>query len=91
MLRCLRAFAVCLGGFWLTANPVWAQASGWRLHTVIEGEKPFLCKDRSTLDLIVAVEVRGLQAPGYTCTTQHTTITAVLEDFWTGATLTHKA
>jgi len=39
----------------------------------------------------IPLEVRGLQAPGYTCTTQHTTITAVLEDFWTGATLTHKA
>ncbi|WP_410613192.1 hypothetical protein [Amycolatopsis sp. lyj-109] len=37
------------------------------------------------------LEVKGLQVPGYTCVTRHLSITAVLEDFWTGATLVHKA
>ncbi|GLZ38094.1 hypothetical protein Acsp05_17180 [Actinokineospora sp. NBRC 105648] len=36
------------------------------------------------------LELTGLQVPGYTCATKHLSITAVLEDFWTGAILVHK-
>lgn len=36
------------------------------------------------------LEVRGLQVPGYSCVTRHLSVTAVLEDFRTGATLVHK-
>jgi len=39
----------------------------------------------------VPLEVKGLQVPGYSCVTRHRAITAALEDFWTGATLVHKA
>ena len=38
----------------------------------------------------VPLEVTGLQVPGYTCVTQHLSVTAELEDFWTGAALVHK-
>jgi len=38
----------------------------------------------------VPLEVRGSKVPGYTCVTQHLSVTAELEDFWTGATLVHK-
>ncbi|GGQ61326.1 hypothetical protein GCM10010166_33790 [Couchioplanes caeruleus subsp. azureus] len=37
------------------------------------------------------LEVTGWQVPGYSCAARHWSVTAVLEDFWTGATLTHKA
>jgi hypothetical protein len=37
------------------------------------------------------LEVRGLQVPGYSCVTRHLSITAALEDFWTGATSVHRA
>lgn len=37
------------------------------------------------------LEVRGLLVPGYSCVTRHLSVTAVLEDFWTGATLVHRA
>jgi hypothetical protein len=36
------------------------------------------------------LEVNGLQVPGYSCVTRHLSITADLEDFWTGATLVHR-
>ncbi|WP_206793911.1 hypothetical protein [Amycolatopsis sp. MtRt-6] len=36
------------------------------------------------------LEVNGLKVPGYSCVTRHLSITAALEDFWTGATLVHK-
>ena len=36
------------------------------------------------------LEVRGLKASGFSCVTQHVSVTAVLEDFWTGATLVHR-
>jgi hypothetical protein len=34
----------------------------------------------------VPLEVTGLKVPGFTCQTTQVTVTAVLEDFWTGAT-----
>ncbi|WP_148088107.1 hypothetical protein [Couchioplanes caeruleus] len=37
------------------------------------------------------LKVTGLQVPGYSCAAQRWSVTAVLEDFWTGATLVHKA
>ena len=37
------------------------------------------------------LELQGLQVPGYSCVTRHLSITAALEDFWTGATLVHQA
>ncbi|WP_409463644.1 hypothetical protein [Amycolatopsis sp. GA6-003] len=37
------------------------------------------------------VQVKGTEAPGYTCVVRHREITAVLEDFRTGATLVHHA
>jgi hypothetical protein len=36
------------------------------------------------------LQVSGLQVAGFSCVTQHVSITAALEDFWTGATLVHK-
>ena len=36
------------------------------------------------------LEVGGLTVAGYKCVTQHLSVTAVLEDFWTGATLIHR-
>jgi hypothetical protein len=42
-----------------------------------------------TADMPLAVN--GLQVPGYSCVTRHLSITAALEDFWTGATLVHQA
>ena len=36
------------------------------------------------------LEVTGLKVSGWSCATQHRSVTAVLEDFWTGATLVHK-
>jgi hypothetical protein len=39
----------------------------------------------------VPLEVTGLKVTGYTCVVQRVVVTAVLEDFWTGATLTHKS
>jgi hypothetical protein len=36
------------------------------------------------------LEVKGLKPAGYSCVTQHLSVTAELEDFWTGATLLHK-
>ncbi|MEU0533219.1 hypothetical protein [Amycolatopsis tolypomycina] len=36
------------------------------------------------------LEVTGLKVPGYACVTRNLTITAALEDFWTGATLVHE-
>ena len=36
------------------------------------------------------LKVSGLKVPGFSCVTQQVAITAVLEDFWTGATLVHK-
>ncbi|GIE79302.1 hypothetical protein Aph02nite_52520 [Actinoplanes philippinensis] len=39
----------------------------------------------------VPLRVQGLNVSGYTCVVEHIAMTAELEDFWTGATLTHKA
>lgn len=39
----------------------------------------------------VPLRVQGLDVSGYTCVVEHVSMTAVLEDFWTGATLTHGA
>ncbi|WP_242889593.1 hypothetical protein [Actinomadura litoris] len=36
------------------------------------------------------LEVTGLKLSGFTCLITQVSITTVLEDFWTGATLTHK-
>lgn len=36
------------------------------------------------------LKVTGLKISGYTCVITHVSITTVLEDFWTGATLIHK-
>jgi hypothetical protein len=38
----------------------------------------------------VPLEVPGLKVSGFTCVITRVSITAVLEDFWTGATLIHK-
>ncbi|BCY13377.1 hypothetical protein [Actinoplanes sp. L3-i22] len=37
----------------------------------------------------VPLAVAGLKVPGYTCVTTRVSLIATLEDFWTGATLTH--
>lgn len=37
------------------------------------------------------LKVNGLKVPGFSCVTQDVSITVVLEDFWTGATLVHQA
>jgi hypothetical protein len=39
----------------------------------------------------VPLKVTGPKLPGFTCVTTQVTVTAVLEDFWTGATLIHRA
>jgi hypothetical protein len=39
----------------------------------------------------VPLKVQGLDVSGYTCVVEHISMTAELEDFWTGATLTHRA
>ncbi|MFI7547470.1 hypothetical protein [Actinoplanes sp. NPDC049599] len=41
-------------------------------------------------DTVVPLKVTGLKVSGFTCVITHVSVTAVLEDFWTGATLTHK-
>jgi len=58
----LTAVAACLAC--LATTPVQAQATAaWRLHTTIEGDgRPFLCKDRESVGLVVAVEGRAMQA-----------------------------
>lgn len=38
----------------------------------------------------VPLKVTGLKVTGWSCVTQRRSVTAVLEDFWTGATLVHK-
>ncbi|MUN39612.1 hypothetical protein [Actinomadura litoris] len=38
----------------------------------------------------VPLEVTGLKLSGFRCVITQISLTAVLEDFWTGATLTHK-
>ena len=38
----------------------------------------------------VPLKVNGLKVSGYTCVVEHVSMTAELEDFWTGATLTHR-
>jgi peptidoglycan hydrolase-like protein with peptidoglycan-binding domain len=59
LLGILTAVAACLAG--LTATQAHAQT--WQLHAAIEGvERPFLCKDRDTVGLIVAIEGRAMQA-----------------------------
>jgi hypothetical protein len=37
------------------------------------------------------LKVSGLKITGFSCVTQNVSLTAVLEDFWTGATLVHEA
>jgi hypothetical protein len=39
----------------------------------------------------VPLEVKVVPLPGYSCVTRNVSLTAVLEDFWTGATLVHKS
>lgn len=39
----------------------------------------------------VPLRMQGLKVSGYTCVVEHVSMTAELEDFWTGATLTHKS
>ncbi|WP_157239180.1 hypothetical protein [Catenuloplanes japonicus] len=39
----------------------------------------------------VPLRVQGLEVSGYTCAVEHISMTVELEDFWTGATLTHRA
>ena len=48
--------------------------------------------DDDTVDGVanVPLEVTGLKVSGFTCVISHVSVTAVLEDFWTGATLIHK-
>jgi hypothetical protein len=45
--------------------------------------------DDATVEGAVSVplKVRGLQASGFTCVVTQVSVTAALEDFWTGATL----
>jgi len=52
----------------------------------------YLISDEGTVagTASVPLEVTGLKVPGYSCVTQHLSVTAELEDFWTGATLIHK-
>ena len=38
----------------------------------------------------IPLVVKGLQVSGFKCVTQQVSLTAALEDFWTGATLTHR-
>jgi hypothetical protein len=40
---------------------------------------------------VVPLVVTGLRVSGYTCVITNVSVTAVLEDFWTGATLTSPA
>src|SRR5947209_3571940 len=47
----------------LATTPIHSQNTpAWRLHSAIEGnERPFLCKDRESVNLIFAIERRALQ------------------------------
>ncbi|MBM2620508.1 hypothetical protein JIG36_33865 [Actinoplanes sp. LDG1-06] len=49
--------------------------------------------DEGTVDGVAEVPIRvtGLKVTGFTCVTTQVSVTAVLEDFWTGATLTHRS
>jgi peptidoglycan hydrolase-like protein with peptidoglycan-binding domain len=66
MIACSRvkSAAISVGIAFLTAAGAQAQnAPEWRLHTTLEGEqRPLLCKDPETVDLIVAVLGRAIEA-----------------------------
>jgi hypothetical protein len=54
--------------------------------------KDYPISDDATVEgaISVPLEVTGLKVSGFTCVMTHVSVTAVLEDFWTGATLSHK-